>query len=232
VKSYLTMFETVILAVAALAASFAAFFIFFNRDPERNPPLGRDVFVAPADGRIIYVRRVENDQFLWSKKGDRKVMLRQVLRTEDFKVNSGYIMGIYMSPFSVHVNRSPIPGRVTKIAHVKGRFLPLQKEESELLNERNVIVLEHETGFRVAVVQIASSFVGKIDCYVGEGMHVDLGQRIGRVRLGSQVDLVIPSLPKLTILGKAGDKVAAGETVLAEYEPEKEPSTDEPTRLL
>lgn len=173
------------------------------------------IIVSPADGRVLYVRKIENDTFIWYK--EKKIPLKEIVWADDIKVHSGYIIGVYMSPFDVHVNRSPISGKVIKTTHFKGKFLRMRKKESELLNERNFIVLEHEKGFRTIVIQIAAFAVGKIDCYVKENMGVKLGQRIGRVRLGSQVDIIICGLPELKILKKPGEKVLAGETVIAEY---------------
>lgn len=201
----------------AFGILFGLFLLYFYRDPERFPPKKDNVIVAPADGKIVYVRKIEGGHFLWSSKGRRTVPLREIVWMEDVKTSSGYILGIFMSRFDVHVNRAPISGKVIKTIHTKGKFVPMYKKEWELENERNVVIIEHPSGFRVIVVQIASFTVRRIDCYVKEGDFVEIGDRIGMVKLGSQVDLIIPSQSGLKILKQLGDKVRAGETIIAEY---------------
>jgi phosphatidylserine decarboxylase len=201
----------------SLGAAFCLFLIYFFRDPERFPPQRDNVIVAPADGKIVYSRRIDNGRFLWSLKKGKKIPLREIAWTDDVKTRSGFIIGIFMSRWDVHVNRSPISGKIVKAVHKKGKFVPMTKEEFELENERNVIFLEHPSGFRSVVVQIASFTVRRISCYVKEGDHVSIGDRIGMVKFGSQVDLIIPDLHQLKILVKQGEKVRAGETIIAEY---------------
>nr|WP_309492992.1 phosphatidylserine decarboxylase [Candidatus Hecatella orcuttiae] len=166
-----------------LALVIALFLVNFYRDPERMPPADEGVIVAPADGRIVYVREIERGEILWTQKGGRRIPLKEILWDEDLQMSSGYILGIYMSPFNVHVNRAPIAGRVVKVSKREGKLLRIGREEFEFRNRRNILVLEHETGFRVVVVQIAAFIVGRIDCYVGEGETVNLGQRIGKLNL-------------------------------------------------
>jgi len=203
--------------VVAILVALTLFLAYFYRDPERNPPQKENVVVSPADGKIIYVREIRKGEILWSRKGNKKILLEEIVWDKDLKFDLGKIFGVYMSPFDVHVNRSPIQGKVVKIKHFKGKRLRLGNIKSEFLNKRTVIVIEHPKGFQVAIVQIAALIVGKIECYVKEGDMVKLGQRIGRIVFGSQVDLIIPSFPNLKTLGKNGEKVFAGETVLAEF---------------
>jgi len=200
-----------------LGAAFCLFLIYFYRDPERFPPQKEDVIVAPADGKIVYIKEIDNGRFLWSVKKGKRISLREIAWTEDVKTRRGFIIGTFMSRFDVHVNRSHISGKVIKAVHLRGKFVPMTKEEFELENERNLIVLEHASGFRAVVIQIASFTVRRISCYVNGGEYVSLGDRIGMVKFGSQVDLIIPDLPQLKILVKEGEKVRAGETIIAEY---------------
>jgi len=194
------------------------FLIYFYRDPERFPPTRDNVIVAPADGKIVYVKKIEGQRFLFSSKGNRAIPLREITWMDDVKTSSGFIIGIFMSRFDVHVNRAPISGKIIKAVHQKGKFLPMIGNEFERENERNTVVIEHSDGFRVIMVQIASFTVRRIDCYVKEGDIVKIGERIGMVKLGSQVDLIIPDLPGLKIVKKQGDKVRAGETIIAEFQ--------------
>jgi len=193
------------------------FLLNFYRDPERFPPTEQNIIVSPADGRLISKRKILKNQILWSQKGNKKIDLKEIVWNEDLMFPSGYVFGIYMSPFDVHVNRAPINGRIVKVKSFEGRLLRLGNKKSELLNRRTTIVIEHPKGFRVVVVQIAALIVGKIECYVREGEIVQVGQRIGKIKFGSQVDLIIPELPELKILKDVGTKVFAGETVLAKF---------------
>lgn len=194
-----------------------SFLIYFYRDPERFPPQRGDVIVSPADGKIVYVKKIDNGHVLSSVKDGKIIPLKEIVWAEDVGTSSGYIVGIFMSRFDVHVNRAPISGRILKAMHMKGKFVPMVGDRFELENERNVVVIENESGFRCVAVQIASYTVRRIDCYVKEGDYLKIGDRIGMVKFGSQVDLIIPLLPQLKILTKPGDKVRAGETIIAEY---------------
>jgi len=194
-----------------------SFLIYFYRDPERFPPQKSNIIVSPADGKIVYVKKIDKGHVLSSVKGGKIISLKEIVWTEDVGASSGYIVGVFMSRFDVHVNRAPISGKIVKATYMKGRFVPMVGDRFERENERNVVVIEHESGFRCIVVQIASYTVRRIDCYVKEGDYLKVGDRIGMVKFGSQVDLVIPLLPQLEILTKPGDKVRAGETIIAEY---------------
>lgn len=212
------MIDLMLYIFGAFGILFVLFLLYFYRDPERFPPKKDNVIVAPADGKVVYVRKIEDGNLLWSSKGRKTIPLREIVWTEDVKTSSGYIVGIFMSRFDVHVNRAPISGKVIKTIHKKGKFVPMfKKNDWELENERNVIILEHPSGFRATMVQIASFTVRRIDCYVKEGDFIEIGDRIGMVKLGSQVDLIIPNLSGLKILKQPGDKVRAGETIIAEY---------------
>ena len=101
---------------------------------------------------------------------------------------------------------------------LEGRLVRMRKIEFELLNRRDVIIVESPKGFRLAVVRIAEPLVGRVDFKLGEGDEVKVGQRIGMVKLGSHVDLLIPSMPGLSIEVGVGQFCRAGETVVARFE--------------
>ena len=184
----------------------------FYRDPERTPPRG-DVVVSPADGEVIYVRVARDGVVPVSTKHGRDYTLEELARTE-LRTRDAVVVGIAMSFLDVHVNRAPIAGRVTLQRHFPGLFGSLKDPEMMLRNERATTVIERP-GLQVAVVQIASRLVRQIVSYVGADENVGLGQRIGVIRLGSQVDLVVPARPDLEVVVQAGDRVRAGESVLA-----------------
>jgi phosphatidylserine decarboxylase len=141
------------------------------------------------------------------------VALAELTRT---KVHEGdsIVVGIGMSFLDMHVNRAPIAGRVLLRRHFPGRFGSLGVPEMVFENERATTLIAGRE-LEVAVVQIASRLVRQIAGFVGEGQEVELGQRIGVIRFGSQVDLVLPSRPDLRVLVREGDHVQAGTSVIA-----------------
>ncbi len=199
-----------ILLIAALAALYR-----FYRDPERVPPEIDKVILAPADGKIIYIRPIEQNTVLTSTKGRRSFKLNEITSC-DALPGAAYLIGIEMNLLNVHVNRSPIAGQIVLQKHIQGRFMSLGKPEAEVVNERVSIVLDNGS-FRVGVVQIASRLVRQIVSYLREGDAVGIGQRLGMIRFGSQVDVVVPKVKDLEISVKTGDPVKAGLSVLARY---------------
>ncbi len=121
-------------------------------------------------------------------------------------------IAIFMNIHNVHVNRAPISGRVTDIRHVPGSYVPAFRKESER-NERTYLTMETAMG-RVETVQIAGAVVRRIVTYVQEGDTVKKGQRIGMIRFGSRVDVIMPS-DRVKVICEIGDRVKAGESVIA-----------------
>lgn len=185
----------------------------FYRDPERTPPAGEHLVVSPADGEIVYVKRVADGRMPVAAKHGREVALQELTHTE-MHTGEALVVGIGMSFLDVHVNRAPIGGRVLRHQHHPGRFGSLRVPEMVLANERTTTLIGG-TGMEVAVVQIASRLVRQIASYIGEGDEVALGQRIGIIRLGSQVDVVLPRRRDLAVLVGVGDRVQAGTSVIA-----------------
>ncbi len=156
----------------------------FFRDPEREIPRG-SVAVSPADGKVVLIRR--------------KPDTTQVC--------------IFMNVFDVHVNRSPIGGKVVDVAYNKGKFLVASKESASYENERNSITVEAKDGVRVSFSQIAGLIARRIVCYVASGEYVTTGQRIGLIKFGSRVDVNFG--PEWSIEVNEGQRVSAGSTILA-----------------
>jgi phosphatidylserine decarboxylase len=200
-----------IVLIAALAAVYR-----FYRDPDRVPPEIDKVILAPADGKITYIRPIRQNTVLTSTKGRRSFKLTEITSC-DVLPEAAYLIGIEMNLLNVHVNRSPIAGRIVFQKHIQGRFMSLGKPEAEVINERVSTVLDNGA-FRVGVVQIASRLVRQIVSYLREGDSVAIGQRLGMIRFGSQVDVIIPRIKNLAIVVQLGDTVKAGLTVLARHE--------------
>jgi len=185
----------------------------FYRDPEREPPSRVGAIVSPADGEVIYVRHASREALPAVHKEGRRYTLEELTQTR-LRHSDVVVVGIAMNFLDVHVNRAPIAGTVTLHRHVPGGFGSLRKPETVLTNERTTTVLEKD-GVQIAVVQIASRLVRRIVSFVTEGDEIMLGQRIGVIRFGSQVDLVLPARPDLTVQIQPGERVRAAISVLA-----------------
>jgi phosphatidylserine decarboxylase len=169
---------------------------YFFRDPERVTPLSEGLVMSPADGRISAIENVIPPPEL---DLPRETMTR---------------ISVFMNVFDVHVNRSPMPARITKMTYVPGAFLNAELDKASEDNERQALTLETLSGVKIGVVQIAGLIARRIVKFVGEGERLDVGQRFGLIRFGSRVDVYLPkSVPVLACLGQ---RAVAGETVLAD----------------
>ena len=211
-------FPTLVMAAAALvtgiAVSIGTILYFFFRDPNRNVPNRDDWIISPADGTVIYVKEIHNGQFPFAVKKGNTIPLSE-FTTENLIADRGIQIGIAMNYLNVHVNRSPIAGKVTMLKSVPGLFASLKHIESLLENERVLMVFENAK-MKVGIVQIASRLVRRIVPFVKAGQDVAQGDRVGRITFGSQVDLLVPYRDDLKICVKVGDEVFAGTSLLVE----------------
>jgi phosphatidylserine decarboxylase len=204
----------VLVAGLMLAACATAVLWRFYRDPERTAPDREGVIVSPADGLVIYVDKALGGELPVSTKRARAYPLEELVRTP-LRSDDAVVVGIALSFLDVHVNRAPIAGDVTAQCRHPGRFASLRDPAAVFANERATTVLER-SGLQVAIVLIASRLVRRIVTYVREGDRVALGQRIGAILFGSQVDVVLPDRSTVRVLVQPGQRVRAGETVIAE----------------
>lgn len=201
------------IAILTLTIATAILAWRFYRDPDRQPPQRDGVVISPADGEVIYVREAKGGVLPVATKHGRDYGLTELTKTP-LHSEDAIVVGIAMSFLDVHVNRSPIAGKVTLRKHFPGRFGSLGKPGLVFENERATTVIEG-AGMEIAVVQIASRLVRQIVGYVKADEDVALGQRIGVIRLGSQVDVVLPRHAGLEIAVKPGERTYAGKSVLA-----------------
>ena len=187
----------------------------FYRDPERISPPGENFIVSPADGKVMYVKEIHRGKVPLSTKGGKQFELTELTRT-NLVEQPTYLIGIEMSILNVHVNRAPIPGKIVMQKRVNGDFISLKNPEAPIRNSRLTTVIENGR-IRIAVIQIASRLVRLITSFVKPGDELSLGQRLGMIKFGSQVDLVLPQLEGLRILAEVGKQVKAGVSVLATY---------------
>jgi phosphatidylserine decarboxylase len=200
----------VIVATWAVAAGTLAY--RFYRDPERSIPTQEGAIVSPADGTVVYVRESVAGMLPVSKKDGSTYPLTE-LTGVSLKDDDAVVIGIAMSFLDVHVNRSPIAGLVALSRHVPGRFGSLKRPEMIFENERATTLIR-QPGLEVAVVQIASRLVRRIAVFVAEGETVERGQRMGVIKLGSQVDLALPRR-SVQVTVSPGQRVRAGESIVA-----------------
>jgi phosphatidylserine decarboxylase len=201
-----------------LALGCALLVIRFWRNPKRTPPDEDGIVLAPADGKVLYIKTINTGTTpIVSKKG-RDYLLRELTGT-DILVKNVYIIGIEMSFWDVHVNRCPIPGKVTLLKHIEGKFMSLRKDEAQFINARCTTYIENAS-LSVAVVQVASRLVRRVENILNLGESVIAGQRLGMIRFGSLVAIVLPQKDNVRIEVQLGNRVTAGVTVLARYDAE------------
>ena len=203
-----------ILQALIILALFATFLLWrFYRNPERIPPEDVNAILSPADGKVIYVKRYEAGIVPYSEKNGKRLLLNEFIQS-DVLSKAGHIIGISQNFLDVHVNRAPISGHVSIIRYIKGAFISLKKQDAVIRNERALTVIEN-SHIRVGIVQIASRMVRNIRIYFREGQEIRRGERLGMIRFGSQVDLILPSLPPINIEIMPGYYVKAGVSIVA-----------------
>jgi len=174
-----------------VAMLIMAFIAYFFRNPERKIPTLSNGILAPADGKIIQVEECQEDRFLKGKA---------------VKVST------FMSIFDVHLNRSPVSGKVLERSYRPGKFLAANVEKSSLLNEQNAMILETEDRIKILLIQIAGFVARRIVCYAKAGDRLREGEIFGLIRFGSRVDLYLPVGVRLRV--KVGQRVKGGESII------------------
>jgi len=169
---------------------------YFFRDPQRVTPLGADLVVSPADGRVCYAAPAVPPADLGL--GDQPLAR----------------VSIFMSVFDCHVNRAPVEGRVARIAYRPGAFVNADLDKASEDNERNGIVIENAAA-AFGVVQIAGLIARRIVCFTHDGARLAAGDRFGLIRFGSRVDVYLPA--GAHVLVGLDSRCVAGETVIAQF---------------
>ena len=193
---------------AVVAALIILFLLYFYRDPARKIPAG-DAIISPADGRIIAIVRTGKKE-LRIKKG---FTGRIRTLTGDLGKGPFIAVSIFMSPLDVHVNRVPLAGKALSVRHSKGRFYNAARPEA-FENEKTEIVLDTEIG-KIKVILIAGFLARRIETFIKQGDTLKKGMRIGRIKLGSQVTLIIPE-DKIRVVVREGKRVKAGSSIIGE----------------
>jgi phosphatidylserine decarboxylase len=170
--------------VAAFLFVVTVFMAFFFRDPKRVPPSDPDVVVSPADGRVT-------------------------------RIGAGAagtnVISIFLSPLDVHINRSPIPGKIVDVIYSPGKFLMATNEKASLVNEQNALTIQGEK-ITVVCKQIAGILARRVVCWKEKGDNLGLGERFGMIKFSSRTDVLLP--PNVQITVKEGQRVRGGTTVI------------------
>ena len=169
------------------------FTTFFFRDPSRAIPDNKNFILSPADGKVINIEKIENNEFIGG---------------------SATKVSIFLSVFDVHINRIPATGKIDYIKYNPGEFHIAYTDKASELNEQTEIGMTTEDGNKIIFKQIAGIIARRIVYYLDEGDVVDAGARFGLIRFGSRVEIFLPEVYQLKI--KQGDKVSGGSSIIAE----------------
>lgn len=180
-------------AWAIIPVLLACFFLWFFRDPERAIPQDPGAVVSPGDGKVTDVATV----MVGNEKQTR--------------------LSIFLSVFNVHVNRSPIAGVISDVRYQRGQYLNAMNKASAELNEQNIVTVEGD-GQRVVFKQIAGLLARRIVFYPKVGDRLERGQRVGLIKFGSRVDVLLDASAQVNV--KIGDRVQGGASVLAYLQPQ------------
>jgi phosphatidylserine decarboxylase len=175
--------------LVALPVVLAMFFLWFFRDPSRKVPDGPGLIVSPGDGKVEEVEWIE------------------------FPDGGRLRMTIFLNVFDVHVNRVPVGGVVTLAEHHEGQFMNAMKPESAVHNEQTLITID-AGGYTVSFKQIAGLLARRIVCNLKVGDRVERGQRMGLIKFGSRVDVLMPAETNPRV--KVGDRVKGGSSILGQ----------------
>ncbi len=176
---------------AGLSTLLTLFVIYFFRDPERRVPPEEKAILSPADGKVIQVEPCREERFLHG---------------------SAIKISVFMSLFSVHVNRIPLTGTIANSSYFPGKFFSANLDKASAANEQNALLIETAEGARILTIQIAGLIARRIVCWVGKGDRVVRGQRFGLIRFGSRLDIYLPQ--ETRVQAHPGQKAYGGQTIL------------------
>lgn len=189
------------LLIIAVSVAFFLFTLYFFRDPERNLPKGisEDTIISPADGKVVLIEDIINNEKNSFALGEH---LKQI--------------SIFLSPLNVHVNRFPLTGSINFFKYVKGEYIVAFDHKASERNERTEIGIINKNSKQLITKQIAGFVARRIVCDLKEGDKAEVGERFGMIKFGSRMDIICK--PDTKIMVEIGQKVVAGETIIAELQ--------------
>lgn len=191
-------------ALSGVGFVVSAWAVWFFRDPARAVPQGAGLFVSPADGVVCAVALAPLPPEIRQSPADDAPRTR---------------VSVFMNIFNVHVNRAPEGGVIDRVRYTPGKFFNASLDKASEHNERCALAMRSNTGDEIVFVQIAGLVARRIVCRVDEGARLERGERFGIIRFGSRVDLYLP--PGAEPVVATGQRVTAGETVLARFPDER-----------
>ena len=181
----------IIAIIPTLSGLLFLFCLNFFRDPNRIVPDGERIIISPADGKIIRIEKLHDEE-----------------------IGESFVVSIFLNIFNVHANWMPLDGDFHDLKYSKGKFLLAFNHKACDENERNIIKIKTEIG-TIKIVQIAGLLARRILCYARKGNSMRIGERLGFMRFGSRIDLTISSKVNLKI--KEGQKVVGKKTIIGTY---------------
>lgn len=184
--------------LTAIATFLGGSIVWFFRNPHRSIPQENGVVVSPADGKVVHIEELAHDEYIGGPV---------------------VVIGIFLSVFNVHINRTPVAARVIGLRYRKGKFLNALRPESARENEQLAVRIEESRApyRRMIVRQITGAIARRIVCWVKPGDELAAGDQFGMIKLGSRTELVLPREAGLEIVARMGQHVKAGSDVLARY---------------
>ncbi len=167
--------------------------LYFFRDPQRTSPSGENLILSPADGRVVLIQKIDEDEYIGG---------------------SATQVSIFLSPLDVHVNRVPVTGDLEFVKYYPGKYLMAWEDHASEMNERAHFGVKHPSGLKILFKQITGFMARRIVYHLKEGENVEAGQRFGIMKFGSRMDVILPE--DVNIKVKKGDRTVAGESILAE----------------
>ena len=189
---YLTVSMGTSFTLVGIAFGLLVFCLNFFRDPVRNVPAGKNLILAPADGKIV-----------------------KLIEVNDPEIGESQLVSIFLNVFNVHANRMPIEGTFTDVKYHKGKFMAAFDHKASDENERTEITIISKVG-TLKVKQIAGLIARRILCYAKNGESMEMGGRLGFIRFGSRTDLILPKHVNLSV--KLGQKVVGNKTIMGTFE--------------
>lgn len=169
--------------------------LYFFRDPDRVTPDDDSLIISPADGRVVLIRDIEEDEYVGRDATQ---------------------VSIFLSPLDVHVNRTPVSGNLEYVRYYPGQYLMAWEDHASELNERAHFGVLHPSGLKIMFKQITGFMARRIVYHIKEGDLLKAGERFGIMKFGSRMDVILPK--SVTIKVKEGDRTVAGESIIGMIE--------------
>lgn len=181
--------------VYPILAAVCGLVLYFFRDPDRVTPQDDSLIISPADGKVVLIQDVQEDEYVGEE-------VTQV--------------SIFLSPLNVHVNRNPVSGKVEYLKYYPGKYLMAWEDHASEMNERAHFGVRHPSGIKMMFKQITGFLARRIVYHIKEGDELKAGERFGIMKFGSRMDLLLPKNVKINV--KIGDNTVAGESIIGKID--------------